>query len=52
MDLPCESIEVLNNNITFEEKDVYFTVKIIEDNYVFATANNITDEIYFREKVL
>lgn len=52
MDLTFEGIEVLNNNITFEEKDIYFAVKIIEENYVFAKGSNVTDEIYFREKVL
>ena len=52
MDLPFNEIELLADEISYDEKDFYFVVKMIEDDYIISTVSNVKDEISFKEMVL
>ena len=52
MELAFNEIELLDDEISYGEKDFYFVVKIIDGDFVISVASNMKDEISFKEVVL
>lgn len=52
MELAFEEIELLEDEILYGEKNFYFVVKIIKDDFVIAVASNVKDDTCFKEMIL
>ena len=49
MDLAFDEIELLAEEISYDEENFYFVSKIIENDFVISIASNVKDEIRFKE---